>query len=337
MDRALETSTLKERINVLDEKLEIANATAQSFEKEVRQLKQEENHLKDKYLSELKQFEEGDLRCRTAEMTAKKATELADNARAEAASALKEKNEIQRVAIERLAQIERAERLVENLERDKARMMDKIRILETSERDAISKVALLEERVDEREREMGLMLNKSNEHRSDTVQMLEGLLATERTALSEANERAESLSVQLQTTQRKLDVVHQELASVRLNETALDSRLRASSHGKRSRMDVDSMQDMEVDRVSKGRRKSKSTTSPFKLVPTEDGGSVYGGDDDDGKSQSSARDSEDYTKFTVSKLKQELTKNGFGAELLELKSPNKKDIVFLYEKHVLKK
>lgn len=43
----------------------------------------------------------------------------------------------------------------------------------------------------------------------------------------------------------------------------------------------------------------------------------------------------DYKKFTIAKLKEEHTKHGFGAQLLELRSPNKKDILVLYRKHVL--
>ena len=49
-------------------------------------------------------------KCRVAEEEAKKSTEFADKARAESIAAQKEKNEIQRIAMERLAQIEKAER-----------------------------------------------------------------------------------------------------------------------------------------------------------------------------------------------------------------------------------
>ena len=35
------------------------------------------------------------------------------------------------------------------------------------------------------------------------------------------------------------------------------------------------------------------------------------------------------------KLKEELTKHGFGAQMLQLKGPNKKEVVALYEKHVI--
>jgi hypothetical protein len=95
---------------------------------------------------------------------------------------------------------------------------------------------------------------------------------------------------------------------------------------------------MDVDDDNSGRRRkrSKSTTSPFKNNHTEDGGSVFFGEDNDnGSQQVEEAETEDYTKYTVLKLKQELTKHGFGAQLLQLKNPNKKDILALYEKHVV--
>ena len=72
----------------------------------------------------------------------------------------------------------------------------------------------------------------------------------------------------------------------------------------------------------------------MKYTPPEDGGSIYRGDEDN---QSEQTNQEDYTKFTIQKLKQELTKNNFGAELLQLRNPNKKEILALYEKCVLQK
>jgi hypothetical protein len=197
---------------------------------------------------------------------------------------------------------------------------------------------MLDERVDEREKQIGEMLQQNNQQRSSTVQVLESLLETEREACAEANKRAEALSLQLQATQGKLDMLQQELTSVRLNETALDSKVKAS-YSRRTRGEAtESVHYMDVDDDNSGRRRkrSKSTTSPFKNNHTEDGGSVFFGEDNDnGSQQVEETETEDYTKFTVLKLKQELTKQGFGAQLLQLKNPNKKEIVALYEKHVV--
>ncbi|KAH0722139.1 hypothetical protein KY289_005183 [Solanum tuberosum] len=336
----LEVSALKVEIKELGERLEHINATAQSFEREAKILEQEKVHLEQKYRSEFDRFEDVQDRYKSAEREAKRATELADKARAEAAAALKEKNEIQRLAMERLAQIEKADRAIETLEREREDLADEVGRYHRAEKDARSKVAMLEARVEEREKEIEMLLKSNNEQRASTVQVLESLLETERAARSEATNRAEALSLQLQATQGKLDLLQQQLTAVRLNETALDSKLRTASHGKRARIDeyeagIESVHDMDTnDRPIRGNKRSKSTTSPLKYTSPEDGGSVFRGDDDGHSQQTNG---EDYTKFTVQKLKQELTKHNFGAELLQLKNANKKDILALYEKCVLQK
>ncbi|CAK9181864.1 unnamed protein product [Ilex paraguariensis] len=336
----LEISSLKLEIKELGGRLESVSTTARSFEREARTLEQEKDLLEQKYQSEFNRFGEVHERCKIAEKEAKRATELADKARAEAVTAQRDKSEFERIAMERLAQIERAERLVENLERQKTDLADEVERYRASQMDALSKVAMLEARVEEREKEIESLLESNNEQRADTVQVLESLLETERTARAEANNRAEALSVQLQATQGKLDLLQQQMTAVRLNETALDSKLKTVSHGKRARADeyeigVESVHDMDTnDRITRGNKKSKSTTSPLKFTTPEDGGSVFKGDKDNHSQQTN---SEDYSRFTVQKLKQELTKHNFGSELLQLKNPNKKDILALYEKCVLQK
>ncbi|KAL9993965.1 putative guanylate-binding protein [Helianthus debilis subsp. tardiflorus] len=343
----IEISALKRDIKELGERLESANATAQSYEKEARILEQERLHLEQKYRSEFDRFEEVKDRCRNAEKETKRATELADAARAEAASAQKEKNEIQRVAGERQTEIARLERRIESLERQKHDLTNELERFQAAELDAVSKVSILEARVEEREKEIETLLKSNNEQRATTVHVLESLLETERAARAEATNRAEQLSVQLQATQGKLDSLQRQMTSVRLNESALDSKLRTASHGKRFRvedneMGTDSVQEIGINtdggRAVRGNKRSRSTTSPLNFVSTEDGGSTYRGDDDYNNSNHSQQTSnEDYTKFTILKLKQELTKHNFGEEVLRLKNPNKKDLLSLYEKCVLQK
>ncbi|XP_022723463.1 guanylate-binding protein 6-like isoform X2 [Durio zibethinus] len=335
-----EISSLKVEIRELVDNLENANNKALSFEREAKILEQEKIHLEQKYSSEFRRFEEVEERCRVAEKEAKKATELADKAQAESVAAQKEKSEIQKMAMERLAQIERAERQIENLQRQKTDLEDELHRIRVSEMDAVSKVALLEARVDEREKEIESLLKTNNAQRASTVKSLQDLLDSERAAHADANDRAEALSFQLQAAQAKLDSLQQELTSVRLNETALDSKLKTASHGKRLRADdyemgVGSVQDMDTsDRILRANKKLRSTTSPLGYSQSEDGGSVFKGDDDN---QNQQNNQEDYTKFTVQKLKQELTKHNFVAELLALRNPNKKEILALYEKCVLRK
>lgn len=336
----LQIAGMRSDIKELNEKLDAANATAQSYEREANILEQEKLHLEQKYRSEFKRFDEVQDRCRIAEKEAKRATEVADKARSDAAAALKEKSEIQRLAMERLAHIERAERQIDHLEREKNDLANELESLRASELDANAKVRLLEAQVEERQKEIESLMKSNNEQRANTVQVLESLLETERVARGEANRRAEALSHQLQATQAKLDMIQQELTSVRLNESALDAKLKSASHGKRSRVDehdvfVDSVEDMDLDKARASKRR-KSTISPLQqAVSAGDGDSAFTGDDDESSQQA---DTQDYRKFTIQRLKQELTEHNFGDEVFKLRAPaKKKDFIALYERCILNK
>lgn len=334
-----ETTGLRDEIKELTSKLEYLRDRAVSYEKQARMLEQEKNHLQEKFLSECKKYDEAEQRYKSAERDAKKAVELADAARTEAIAYQKEKDKAQQLSIEKVAVIERVQRQVDRLEQEKVNLLGEVQRMHNSESDAWSKVTLLESRVAEREKEMDDLLSRSNEQRSSTVRVLESLLATERAARAEANKRAEALSLQLQSAQGKLDILHQELTSIRLVETALDSKLRTTTYGKRLRdneVRLYSIQDMDIDPPERSRKRTKSNTSPLKPVQTEDGGSVHMREDSVTVSTDVKDDNPDgYKKFTIAKLKEELTKHGFGTQLLELKNPNKKDILALYKKHVL--
>ncbi|KAL4308859.1 hypothetical protein GQ457_01G029020 [Hibiscus cannabinus] len=199
---------LKVEIRELVDKLENAHTQAQSFEGKARIIEQEKTYLEQKYSSEFERFAEVEESCRVAEKEARKATELADKAREESVAAQKEISEIQRLAMERLSRIERAERQVENL---------------TELDDELHRIS----------------------H-------------------AEANNKAEALSLRLQAAQAKLDSLQQELTPVRLNETALDSKLKAASHGKRFRTDdefrVGSVQD--VDRILRANKSPGAQPAP---------------------------------------------------------------------------
>ncbi|GAA0160533.1 heterotrimeric G-protein [Lithospermum erythrorhizon] len=334
-----ESSALKLEIKELGDRLESTKATAQHFEQEAKIMEQNKHHLQQEYLAKLNRFEELQERCKSAEIEAKRATELADKARAEASVSQREKSDIQRTSMERLAQIERAERLVEKLQREKEDLANEVDRYREGEMDALSKVSMLQSRVQEREKEIDSLLKENSEKRQESVNTLETLLESERQARADANKRAEALSIKLQSIQAKYDSLQQEL---------LDSKLRTASHGKRPRVEdheigVESVHDKDMhDKVVRGSKRSKSTSSPFKLATPEDGGSTFRGDDDSHSQHTSPGHSQHtspggYTKFTVQKLKQELTKHNFGDELLRLKNPTKKDIIALYEKCVLQK
>jgi len=328
-----EISSLRNEIKDLTDKMKSENAKAQSYEREAIVYQQEKNHLEQKYQSEFKRFEEVQERCKTAEKEAARATEVADRARAEAGMAQKEKSEMQRLAMERLAQIERAERRIETLGREKDNLEGELQRAMDSEKDARLTVAKLEEKVQQREKDLEALLDKDKTHRRNNAQILEQLLETEREAHTQANNRADTLSLQLQSAQAKIDSLHQELTKFRMNET-LDSKLKTDGKRLRAENDADSVQDMDASpRILRGAKRARSTTSP-KYTQPEDGGSIYEGAEDNLSQQANE---EDHTKFTIPKLKRELTKHNFGDQLLQLKNPMKKDLVALYEKCILQR
>ncbi|OIV93237.1 hypothetical protein TanjilG_27416 [Lupinus angustifolius] len=334
-----EISSLRIEIKELSEKLKTENAKAQSYERDAIVFQKEKSRLEQKYQSEFKRFEELQERCKIAEREAARTTEVADKARVEASTAQKEKSEMHRLAMERLAHIERAERKIENLEREKDNLEDELQRVRYSENDALTTVAKLEEKVQQREKDLEALLDKDKTHRRNNAQILEQLLETERQAHTQANNRAESLSLQLQSAQAKMDSLHQELTKFRLNEKVLDSKLKTASHGKRLRLDdeigSDSDQDMDLmnPRIVRTNKRYKNTTSNHQDTQPEDGGSFFRGVED---VQSQQRN-QDYKRFTVQKLKQELNKHNFGDQLLQLKNAKKEDILALYEKCVLEK
>ncbi|GMH05475.1 hypothetical protein Nepgr_007315 [Nepenthes gracilis] len=90
------------------------------------------------------------------------------------------------------------------------------------------------------------------------------------------------------------------------------------------------------DRIIRASKKPKNPTSPLQqeASPGDDDGSVLRADEDNDSQQTNT---EDYTRFTIQKLKRELTKHNFGAEVLKLRNPNKKELLALYESCVLQK
>lgn len=332
----VELASLKLELREMADKLDSANTKALAYEKEANKLEQEKMRMEQKYRSEFQSFDEVKERCKAAEIEAKRATELADKARADAVTSQKEKSESQRLAMERLAQIERAERQVENLERQKTDLEDELHRLRVSEMEAVSKVTILEARVEEREKEIESLLKVTNEQRAHNVKSLEKLLDEERKAHIAANRRAEALSLELQAAQASVDNLQQELAQARLKETALDNKIRAasSSRGKRSR--IEDVVDMDIgdtsDRILRTNKRARSTRGDDQ-GPTDEGDEDFQSHQDNGEEEQE----EDYRKLTVQNLKHELTKYDCGHLLLNRGHQNKKDILALYEAHVLPK
>lgn len=256
MNYEQEISTLKRKIEMLVGMVESFNATAQRFEREARILEEQEVYLVEKHQSEFSTIREVEERCKSSENEAKRATELVvDEARAEAVSAQKEKNETQRNAMESSAQIERTEWLMSSGRQE-------LVLKHVPEMDELSKVAMVERRLGERLEVIESKLKSNNEQ--NMVQVLEKLLESERRA------RTEALSVLLEASQGKCDMLVQELVAIRQNETALEGKLRTAFHGKRVRnyeMGMESIHDIGTnEEVSRGNKRCKNTNSPLKSI-----------------------------------------------------------------------
>ncbi len=218
----------------------------------------------------------------------------------------------------------------------------------------------LELRFEEREREMENLLIKSHEQRAKTVEGFENLLMSERAAKVDASNRAEALSIQLQTVQADLDALQTQLMSVRNHETALDTKLKsyadnntvptispsgntAARSNKRGLSDdlvvtssaaAAAYGSMEIDMTTSTKRAKNGQSEVHGIQEVEEE------EEEEGEGHNSneivIRDAPvaaaDYHKLTIAKLKQKLTEAGFGDEVVQLRTPTKKDLIALYEK-----
>ncbi|KAL3682521.1 hypothetical protein R1sor_000543 [Riccia sorocarpa] len=323
-----EMAFLKAEVRRLQSIVDNSKSSSITMEKDLEVARQEKSFQEERLQTVQKRLEEADEKCRVAEKEAKRATEVAEKAKEEATLAEREKLETQTLAVERLAAMERAERRADVLEKEKLELAKELDEIKCAEMEASSRVATLAKRLDDREREMEELLKDSQEQRADTVQVLENLVASERAARAEANKRAETLSLQLQTSQARLDALQQELTSARNHETALDMKLKAfqteqtgNARSKRTRRETedtgpgggDSGQDMEIEtttakRVKRERDAQTENGSSLMVTSTAEGDSSKLEDEFSSKPV-------EYTKLTVSKLKQVLTR--FKSHVLE--------------------
>ncbi|KAG4955974.1 hypothetical protein JHK85_042354 [Glycine max] len=128
--------------------------------------------------------------------------------------------------MERLAHIERAERKIENLEREKDNLEDELQRVRDSEKDVLVRVSTPEKKVEQREKDIDSLLKM--EHTGEIAHRF-------------------LINFWKQNVKHVLRQIA-ELTKFRLNETILDSELKTASRGKRLRVDddigVESVQDI---------------------------------------------------------------------------------------------
>lgn len=342
--QAEELKTLKTDLRQSHAEIEARKSEAVAFSRDLEKARLDKSHAEKQMAEAQKRMEEAERHWKIAEKREKFALEAAEKARHESSAIEKEKLESQRLAVERLAAIERLQRRSESLERERDELMQTLQQVRAAEKEAFARVTALELRIEEREREMEKLLKSSNEQRMRTVETFEALLDSERAAKMEAANRAEALSVQLTNVQGELDALQTQYMSVRNHETALDTKLKSyadvsnispSEYPARSkRVWVENtsaaVEGIEIDKASSQKSKREKVT---------DHSSSHEAINEGHNSNEVTRENhtpqthEDYHKLTVAKLKQKLTEAGFGEEVTLIKSSaTKRDIIDLYEK-----
>lgn len=319
----LELSALKLQLKNLTDKYESVKTVAHALEMQAQILVQDGTQMEQKYLTESKRFEEANERCKVTAEEVKVANKFVETAQSDVLAAQNSKLDASQLAIERLAQMETAQKQIEDLERQKVGLTSEVDMLRISEVDAISRVALLEAMVKERDQELEALKTKCE-------QRLSSMLGQ--------NIMANGPSLQEELQQRKLVSPQVEFSPDHSNETALGSEMETIAWGKRSRLKVlsagqDSVQDMDFDEeIARESKKQKMALQKCTTTEVENSDVKANEDSEDRKAGSRS-----YVRLTVLKMQQELTELGFGGDLLELKSSKKKDVYALYKRLVLKK
>lgn len=319
----LELSALKLQLKNLSDKYESVKTVAHALEMQAQILVQDRTQMEQKYLTESKRFEEANERCKVTAEEVKVANKFVETAQSDVLAAQNSKWDASQIAIERLAQMETAQKQIEDLERQKVDLTSEVDRLRISEVNSISRVALLEAMVKERDQELEALKMKCEQRLSSVLG--ENIMAN-----------GPSLHAELQ--QRKLVSPQVELSPDHSNETALGSEMKTIAWGKRSRLKVlsagqDSVQDMDIDEeIARESKKPKMALQKCTTTEVENSDVKANEDSEDRKAGSRS-----YVRLTVLKMQQELTELGFGGDLLELKSSKKKDVYALYKRLVLKK
>lgn len=110
---------MKVEFRSLHSEHEGTKSTTVALEKDLEKARQDKVYAEQRMQEALQRMKEAEERCTAAEKSAKYATEIAESAREAATTTEKEKLESQKLAVERLASIERIERHCETLEREK--------------------------------------------------------------------------------------------------------------------------------------------------------------------------------------------------------------------------
>jgi chromosome segregation ATPase len=112
-----EVGILRFEIRHFQQEVEAAKSLSMTLTKDLEKARQDKLHAEERVKDAVSRLEEAEGRCKVAERETKHAVEVAENAWNEAKLAEREKRESERLAIERLAAVERLQREFETLQR----------------------------------------------------------------------------------------------------------------------------------------------------------------------------------------------------------------------------
>lgn len=320
----MESSDCKIQIEEFANRVQAVEGSVQLVEKQAEMLVQDGTQLEQKYVTELKRFDETRGKCKVSQEEIIIANEFIEAARSQLLTAQNELRSTQLLAAERLSRIEIEHRRAAILQRQNDELAAKVERLLVSEANATSKVALLDTVVKEKDKEIESLKQK---HESVNQSLAESIKMPKTPSLEPGTQEGK--------TERFL------LDSDYSTEPAIGAANETPVHAKRLRLEVsdmsfDSSQDAVIDEnMVRELKKPKLETPLQKCTFTQDEDSVL--QQNEGGSETPNASSADFSKYTIKKLRQEICQNGFTDELLALKNPKKKDIVALYEKLVMKK
>lgn len=268
----------------------------------------------------------------SGESQASASQELVDLMKLEAEASRKNENKLHTLLQDKCIEIDQAKSRIEELEK----VCSKVK-------DAETEAATAKELVSSMKMEAGLA--RSNEHelqkalqeKSIEIDRAKGRiedLERQKMELSETLEtRAKQNAEAVAEWQRIINA--EKLKNTRMNLMEKEDSFMVSDEAtprqrvKRLKVEEamtcsgsDFAQEIEEDSVSQESRKAVTMT-PRKCTSTGAGASSSTGTN--------------HAKYTMKKLRSEILENGFGAELVALKNPRKRDLVQLYERTVLRK
>lgn len=344
-DQSEEVINLRSELKRVQHELEGTKSQSISLRRDLEKAEEDKSHAEQRMNECIRRMEEAEHMKKIAERDAKRAIEAAEKSRAEAVVEGREKLETQKLAAERMTEVERIQRRCQVLELERDELVQNLEETRHMQQEAFSRVAALEIQHEEREKEMEDLLSSSREQRAKTVEAFEQLLASERAAKAEASQRAETLSVQIQHMQGQIDNLQGQLTAVRNHETALETRVRGFTDtppGKSPMGPSRSKRPFQDEGFETSAPDFDNDSSAFKRNKMDhhfDNGSNLHEGDEGGSAATSSEivETTNYRKLTIAKLKQKMTEAGFGAEVLSTRNPSKKDLLEMYERLILNK